>query len=99
MRLETEAPPKEESLELVEELARLRVRLAEAGFENTLARQGMDRLRAEIRKLERQLSNSEAARASLRSRLGERERYVSAIHASGGWKLLQFLRGLFGRRW
>lgn len=82
-----------------ERLGRLEVELSQLGFELELARSGKANVEAEVRRLERRVAQLEADRAALQSRLDERERYVGAIHASGGWKLLQYVRGLFGRKW
>lgn len=81
------------------ESARLRVRLEEAQFALELSRQSVGRLETEIRLLEHRLAQAEADRAAVQGRLDERESYVAAIHRSGGWKLLQKIRGFFGRRW
>jgi len=69
------------------------VRLAEAGFENTW-RDRDGPLRAEIRSWSGNCPQRGGHARRSEAASGERERYVSAIHASGGWKLLQFLRGL-----
>lgn len=73
--------------------------LEEALFERDLARRIRGRLETEIRRLHHHINLVEADREALRQRLEERERYVSAIHASRGWRFLQWGRGLFGRRW
>ena len=82
-----------------EALGRESVRAEQALFERDLARTEAARLGEELRRLERRVAQLDADRGSLQARLDERERYVGAIHASGGWKLLQSVRGLFGRRW
>lgn len=68
-------------------------------FELSLSRRAEERLIDEIRRCENRLAQSEAEKAALRGRLAEREQYLGAIHTSAGWRLLQFVRGLFGRRW
>ena len=73
--------------------------VAEALFERDIARRIRGRLETEIRRLHHHISLVEADRNALRQRLEERERYVAAIHSSSGWRLLQWGRGLFGRRW
>lgn len=80
-------------------LARLEVRLDEVIFERDLARQTVKRLERETRQMERQVAQLRSEETALRNRLDERERYVAALHGSRGWKLLQALRGVFGRRW
>lgn len=73
--------------------------LEAALFERDIARRIRGRLETEIRRLHHHISLVEADRSALRQRLDERERYVAAIHSSSGWRLLQWGRGLFGRRW
>ena len=68
-------------------------------FDVELARRIRARLEGELRRVQQHNSSLEAERASLYSRLAERERFLSAIHASSAWKLIQSLRGLVGRRW
>jgi septal ring factor EnvC (AmiA/AmiB activator) len=81
--------PREEGLEAPEDtLFALRQTRAHAA-----------RLEAELRRIEHQMAQVEADRAALQSRLDERDSYVAAIHRSGGWKLLQKIRDLVGRRW
>lgn len=82
-----------------DELARLQVRLSEAEFERDLARQNAGRLADEIRLLEQRLADSAADQASLKSQLDERAVYVDALHKSIGWRALETVRGLLGRRW
>ena len=82
-----------------ERLGRLEVELSQLGFELELARSGKANVEAEVRRLERRVAQLEADRSALQSRLDERELDGGAIHASGGWKHLQSIRGLFGRRW
>lgn len=85
--------------ETIAQLALARVRLEEQTFAAEQARQVIDRLQSEIRRIEHRFVESETLRASLRNRLDERERYIGAIHASRAWKGTQWLRGLLGRRW
>ena len=79
--------------------ARLSVRLEALVFDVDLACKIRARLESELRRMEQQNANLEVERTSLRNRLDERERYVSAVHASFAWRLTQAMRGLFGRRW
>jgi predicted nuclease with TOPRIM domain len=81
------------------EAARLAVRLEEARFEVELAQEARRRLEAETHRLETRLAALDSERESLRSRLDERERYIDGIHTSAGWRLIQAVRGWFGRRW
>lgn len=84
---------------LREEFARLRARAEAALFDRDLALERERRTAGEVNRLELRLSETRAELAALRSRLDERERYLGAIHHSGGWRLLQGVRGLLGRRW
>ena len=81
------------------EAGRLAVRLEEARFDAELAREVRRRLEVEVRQLETRLAAANSESESLRGRLAERERYVAAIHGSAAWRLIQGVRGLFGRRW
>jgi chromosome segregation ATPase len=84
---------------LESELAELEVRLAEALAERDLAREIRQRAEGEIRRLQDELVDAQTDLAAVRNRLTERLVYVRNLHASSGWKLLQAVRGLFGRRW
>ena len=81
------------------ELAELEVRLAEALAERDLARGIRKRAEQETERLKQELADARTDLAAVQSRLAERLAYVRNLHASSGWKLLQAVRGLFGRRW
>jgi hypothetical protein len=80
-------------------LAELEVRLSEAIAERDLARAARRSAEEEIRRLRQELALSELDQSAVRGRLNERETYVRNLHGSAGWKALQWVRGLFGRRW
>jgi hypothetical protein len=82
-----------------EKVARAEARLTHAGLELEIARATCARIETELRLAEDRLAVSEMARISLEARLAERDQYVQALHGSRGWKLLQGLRSIFGRRW
>jgi chromosome segregation ATPase len=82
-----------------EEFARLRAQADAALFDRDLALERERRTAVEVRRLELRLSETRAEVAALQSRLDERERYLAAIHHSGGWRALQGIRGWLGRRW
>ncbi len=84
---------------MADETARLRVQLDEAKFELELSHRNADRLERELRALEHRLAQAEADCAAVQNLLLERNAYVEAIHRSAGWKLLQRVRNVFGRRW
>ncbi len=81
------------------ELAALEVRLQETLAERDLAREGRRRLEGEVRRLEQELAHARQDLDAVRRRLAERETYVNNLHASRGWKALQAVRGIVGRRW
>jgi chromosome segregation ATPase len=81
------------------ELATLEVRLEEAVAERDLARAARKSAEEEIRRLRQELALSKMDLTAVRGRLNERETYVRNLHGSAGWKALQAVRGLFGRRW
>ena len=58
-----------------------------------------EQAKAEQARLEAQLARVLEDKAPLRRRAQELEAYVERIHSSGGWRLLQALRGLAGRKW
>ncbi len=81
------------------ELATLEARLEEAIAERDLARAARKNAEEEIRRLRQELALSKLDLTAVRGRLNERETYVKNLHGSAGWKALQAVRGLFGRRW
>jgi len=81
------------------ELATLEVRLEDALAERDLARAARRSAEEEIRRLRQELALSKVDLTAVRGRLNERETYVKNLHGSAGWKALQAVRGLFGRRW
>ena len=81
------------------ELAALEVRLSEEAAERNLAREAKRRAEEEARRLKQELALVRLDLSALRERLNERETYVKNLHASTGWKALQAVRALFGRRW
>ena len=81
------------------EAARTRARLEKALFTVELTRKIRERREEHVRHLENVVADINADRSSLRTRLEERETYIRVLHGSRGWKFLQGLRGLFGRRW
>ncbi|MHB8799699.1 MAG: class I SAM-dependent methyltransferase [Thermoanaerobaculia bacterium] len=72
---------------------------AELVRERDRALRMQEQARAEQARLEAQLATVLDDRAAWRRRAEELDGYVERIHASGGWRLLQTLRGLAGRKW
>ncbi len=89
----------EDARNLESDLAALEVRLEEALAERDLARTARRSAEEEIRRLRQELALSKLDFAAVRGRLNERETYVRNLHGSAGWRALQAVRGLFGRRW
>jgi hypothetical protein len=85
--------------ELLKEAARIRADAEAAQFERDLALERERRAAEQVRRLELRQAEIRAELSALRARLDERERYLAAIHHSGGWRALQRLRQLVGRRW
>lgn len=56
-------------------------------------------LEKEVLRLERDLAQIEGDYVALRAFSQALQRYVTAIHESSGWRILEKLRGLIGRRW
>lgn len=75
------------------------MRLEEAIVERDLARAARKNAEEEIRRHRQELALLRMDLAAIRERLNERETYVRNLHGSAGWKALQAVRGLFGRRW
>ncbi len=58
-----------------------------------------EQARAEQARLEAQLTAVLDDRASWRRRAGELDAFVAQLQASAGWKVIQAMRGLVGRKW
>jgi len=82
-----------------EELSRTRVRMEAALHDRRLAQEARRRLESEIALLEQRIAELTSERDAAQARLDERLRYITALHGSAAWKLIQALRGLMGRRW
>jgi len=85
--------------ELLKDAARIRADAEAARFERDLALERERRATGQARHLELRQAEIRAELSILRARLDERERYLAAIHQSGGWRFLQRLRQFLGRRW
>jgi predicted nuclease with TOPRIM domain len=83
----------------VDDAAGLRARLEQTAFDLELAREIQARLEADRAQLGQRIAALEADRAALRKRIDERQTYIEAINASAAWRLTQWIRGLFGRKW
>lgn len=79
--------------------AGLRSRLEQALFDLEMARAIQGRLEADRAQLGQRIAALEADRSALRKRIDERQSYIEAINASAAWRAVQWLRGLFGRKW
>ncbi len=77
----------------------LKLQIERLEFELELGRTVQGRLDSECRRLHQHIAAIEADRASIRNRLDERERYLTAVQRSLAWRAIQWMRGLVGRRW
>ena len=84
---------------LASELARATAQLEKIAFQRDLAFQKAERLAVEVDRLEAQCVSLVADRDLLQTRLAERDSYLKAIESSLGWRMMQQLRSIFGRRW
>jgi predicted metal-dependent peptidase len=82
-----------------DDAAGTRARLEQALFDLGLAREIQARLESDRAQLGQRIAALEADRGSLRKRIDERQRYIDAVHSSVAWKIVQKVRGLFGRKW
>ncbi len=74
-------------------------RVERAQHERDLARAAQTRLEEEVQRLAYRVAELEADRVALKNRTDEAEAYVAAVKASTPWRVIQWLRGLVGRKW
>ena len=74
-------------------------RVEKARHEREMARAAASRLEDENRRLAYRVAELEADRVALKNRTEEAEAYVAAVKASAPWRVIQWLRGLVGRKW
>ena len=77
----------------------LREQLNKVAFERDLAEAKARRLTGEMQSLESQLASLQADRTILQTRIADRERYLQAIEASLGWRIVERVRKAIGRGW
>lgn len=77
----------------------LREQLNKVVFERDLAEAKARRLTGEMQSLESQLASLQADRTLLQTRLADRERYLQAVEASLGWRMVERIRKVIGRGW
>jgi hypothetical protein len=82
-----------------ESIVRLEAERDRAVFNLQLEREKFKRLQAEFDRRETDLLQVELDRKVLLSRLEQAEEFVSNMRASRGWRLLERIRALVGRRW
>lgn len=80
-------------------MASLREQLKTLTFERDLADIKAKRLTGEVQTLQSQLASIQADRSILQNRLADRERYVQAVEASLGWRIVERIRKVLGRGW
>lgn len=74
-------------------------RVEKARHEREMALAAASRLEDEARRLAYRVAELEADRVALKNRTEEAEAYVAAVKASAPWRVIQWLRGLVGRKW
>ena len=74
-------------------------RVEEARHEREMALAAARRLEDEVKHLSWRVAELESGRVALRNRAEEAEAWVAAVRASAPWRVLQWLRGLVGRKW
>ncbi|MGZ7032800.1 MAG: hypothetical protein ACXVIJ_12615 [Thermoanaerobaculia bacterium] len=80
-------------------MASLREQLKTLTFERDLADLKAKRLTGELQTLQSRLASIQADRSILQNRLADRERYVQAVEASLGWRIVERIRKVLGRGW
>ena len=73
--------------------------MKKVAFERDLADVKAKRLTGEVQSLQSQLASLQADRTILQNRLADRERYLQAIEASRGWRVIERIRKVVGRGW
>lgn len=74
-------------------------RVEEARHERALALAAVNRLEDEVKRLTYRVAELESDRVALKNRTEEAEAYVAAVKTSAPWRVIQWLRGLVGRKW
>lgn len=74
-------------------------RVERAHHEAAMARAAGARLEDEVKRLTYRVAELEADRVALKNRTEEAEAYVAAVKSSAPWRVIQWLRGLVGRKW
>lgn len=83
----------------MESIARLEAERDRAAFNLQLEQEKFKRLQTEIVRLETDLLQLELDNKVLLSRLQSAEGFARTVRTSRGWRLLERLRSLVGRRW
>jgi predicted nucleic acid-binding Zn-ribbon protein len=74
-------------------------RVEKARHEREMALAAAKRLEDEVQRLSYRVAELEADRVALKNRTEEAEAYVAAVKTSSPWRVIQWLRGLVGRKW
>jgi predicted nucleic acid-binding Zn-ribbon protein len=74
-------------------------RVEKARHDREMALAAVNRLEEEVRRLKYRVAELEADRVALKNRTEEAEAYVAAVKTSTPWRVIQWLRGLVGRKW
>lgn len=84
---------------LVPDEDRVSARVERARHEREMALAAAKRLEDEVKRLAYRVAELEAGGVALKNRAEEAEAYVAAVKASVPWRVIQWLRGLVGRKW
>ncbi len=74
-------------------------RVEEARHEREMALAAVRRLEDEVKVLSLRVAELEAGRVALRNRAEEAEAWMAAVRGSAPWRVIQWMRGLVGRKW
>lgn len=74
-------------------------RVEKARHEREMAIAAAQRLEGEVQRLSYRVAELESDRVALKNRTEEAEAYVAAVKTSAPWRVIQWLRGLVGRKW
>jgi peptidoglycan hydrolase CwlO-like protein len=74
-------------------------RVEKARHEREMVLAAAKRLEDEVQRLSYRVAELEADRVALKNRTEEAEAYVAAVKTSAPWRVIQWLRGLVGRKW
>ncbi|MEO8056198.1 MAG: hypothetical protein ABI768_13650 [Acidobacteriota bacterium] len=74
-------------------------RVEAARHDREMALAAARRLEDEVKTLSYRVAELEAGRVALKSRAEEAEAWMTAVRGSAPWRVIQWMRGLVGRKW